>query len=157
MFSRLSILPPLFFSCLFAFSGRPHADATVTAGSGPDFPLTVDTAYFFAWHDSAGKSDSVIIGLPAALYAELRENIDSVYNYATALRLQRKELSGCAAGHAFGSCLSFATRGTFTVKLLFACGDYRSAKLLTAADRYPFVVKLTKGFSEKIKKIAKKK
>jgi hypothetical protein len=147
----------LFFLWLFAGAICLYPDVTVTQGSGPDFPLEADSAFLFVWHDSAGKSDSSVTGLPASIYAELRENIDSVYNYATALRLKRKELSGCAKGRHYGSCLSFTMLGTVTLKLLFSCGDYRSAKVLTATDRYPFVVKLTKGFSEKLRKLARKK
>jgi hypothetical protein len=146
-----------FWPLLFICSSFVYPDVTVTRGSGPDFPLEADSAFLFVWHDSAGKSDSSITGLPVSIYAELRENIDSVYNYATALRFKRKELSGCATGHKYGSCLSFTTLGMVTLKLLFSCGEYRSAKLLTATDQYPFVVKLTKGFSEKLRKLAKKK
>lgn len=146
-----------FWSLLFICASLVYPDVTVMHGSGPDFPLEADSAFLFVWHDSAGTSDSIITGLPASMYTELRENIDSVYNYATALRLKRKELSGCATRHKYGSCLSFTTLGTITLKLLFSCGDYRSAKLLTATDQYPFVVKLTKGFSEKLRKLAKNK
>jgi hypothetical protein len=156
----MSMNNPPVFTCLLVVALcalRIFPDVTVTHGSGPDFPLEADSAFLFVWHDSAGKSDSTITGLPASMYTELRDNIDSVYNYATALRLKRKELSGCATGHKYGSCLSFTTLGTITLKLLFSCGDYRSAKLLTATDQYPFVVKLTKGFSEKLRKLAKKK
>jgi len=157
MISPRSTIAPLIFLWLCAGAARLLADVSVTHGSGPDFPLEADSAFLFVWHDSAGTSDSSITGLPASTYAELRDNIDSVYNYATALRLKRKELSGCATGHKYGSSLSFTMLGTVTLKLLFSCGDYRSAKLLTATDRYPFVVKLTKGFSEKLKKLARKK
>jgi hypothetical protein len=157
MISRRSRYTPSFFLCLFAGVAVLYADATVTRGSGPDFPLEADSAFLFVWRDSAGISDSSITALPASIYAELRNNIDSVYNYATALRLKRKELSGCATGRKYGSCLSFTTMGTVTLKVLFSCGDYRSGKVITATDRYPFVVKLTKGFSEKLRKLARKK
>jgi hypothetical protein len=133
------------------------ADATVTRGSGPDFPLEIDSAFLFVWLDSAGKYDSVVTALPASVYADLRDNIDSVYNYATALSLGRKELSGCVSGPKYGACLSFTVLGTMAVKVLFPCGNYASAKVQTATDRYPFVVKLTKGFSERLKKLAKRK
>jgi hypothetical protein len=133
------------------------ADATVTRGSGPDFPLEIDSAFLFVWLDSAGKYDSSVRALPASMYADLRDNIDSVYNYATALSLRRKELSGCGHGPRYGSCLSFTMLGTMAVKVLFPCGSYSSAKVVTATDRYPFVVKFTKGFSERLKKLAKRK
>jgi hypothetical protein len=133
------------------------SDVHVLAGSGPDYPLAVDSVFFFAWFDSAGRRDSLVTALPASFYAELRDNIDSVYNYATAFSLRRKELSGCHSGLRYGSCLSFTTLGTTTLKILFSCGNFSSGKLLTATDQYPFVVKLTKGFSDKLRKLARKK
>jgi hypothetical protein len=133
------------------------ADATVTRGSGPDFPLYIDSAFLFVWLDPAGTSDSLVTALSASIYADLRDNIDSMYNYATALSLKRKELSGCGRGPKYGSCLSFTVLGTTAVKVLFSCGNYSSAKVVTATDRYPFVVKFTKGFSEKLRNLAKRK
>ncbi len=132
-------------------------DAHVLAGSGPEYPLDVDSVFFFVWFDSVGRTDSLVTALPASFYAELRDNIDSVYNYATALSLRRKELSGCKNGLRYGSCLSFTTLGTTTLKILFSCGDFGSGKLLTGTDQYPFVVKLTKGFSAKLRKLARRK
>ena len=136
---------------------RAFPDVSVVRGGGPDFPLDVDSVYFFAWRDSGGAADSLITPLPASLYAELRDNIDSVYNYATALSAHRKELAGCPRGRPYSSSLTFFTLGTPSLKVLFSCGNYTSAKLLTATDRYPFVVKFTKGFTGKLKKIAGKK
>ena len=82
-----------------------------------------------------------------------------MYNYATALSLRRKELSGCPRGRPhsrpYGACLSFFTMGTPSLKVLFSCGNYHSAKLLTATDRYPFVVKFTKGFAGKLRKLSR--
>jgi hypothetical protein len=137
---------------------RAFPDVSVVRGGGPDFPLDVDSVYFFAWRDSGGAADSLIKPLPVSLYAELRENIDSMYNYATALSLHRKELVGCPQGRLhsrpYGACLTFYTLGTPSLKVLFSCANYGSAKLLTATDRYPFVVKFTKGFAGKLRKIA---
>jgi|WetSurMetagenome_2_1015567.scaffolds.fasta_scaffold00150_6 hypothetical protein len=143
-------------ACALACALSAFPDATVVSGGGPDFPLEIDSAYFFAWRDSAG-TDSLVKPLPKSLYTELRDNIDSAYNYATALSMKRTELSGCKKGRPYASCLSFYTLGTPSVKVLFMCGEYGSAKLLTATDRYPFVVKFTKGFEGKLRKIAGKK
>ncbi len=136
---------------------RTFSDVHVLRGSGPEYPLEVDSVFFFVWFDSAGRIDSLVRALPASFYAELRDNIDSVYNYATALSLRRKELSGCTSGLKYGACLSFTTLGSTTLKILFSCGDFVSGKLLTATDNYPFVVKLTKGFSVKLRKLARRK
>ena len=130
-------------------------DAIVISGNGPDFPLDVDSVSFVAWRDSGKTADSLVKPLPASLYAEVRDNIDSVYNYASALSLRRKELSGCPHGRPYNARLSFFTMGTPSLRILFSCGNYVSAKLLTATDRYPFVVKFTKGFAEKLRKIAR--
>ena len=140
---------------------RAFPDVSVVRGGGPDFPLDVDSACFFAWHDSGGAADSLIKPLPASLYAELRDNIDSVYNYAAALSLHRKELVGCPRSRPYsrpyGACLMFYTLGTPSLKVQFSCGNYGSAKLLTATDRYPFVVKFTKGFAGELRKLSRGK
>lgn len=146
-----------FLPLLLSFTTPCFPDATVLRGSGPDFPLEVDSVFFFVMYDSAGKTDSCVTALPRSFYAELRDNIDSVYNYAAALKLRRKELSGCATKPRYGSCLTFMTMGSVVLKIMFSCGDYHSGKLVTATDQYPFVVKLTKGFSERLNKLAKKK
>jgi|GEM_PF-1785432 hypothetical protein len=135
---------------------RAFPDVYVLKGSGPEYPLDVDSVFFFVWFDTAGRTDSLVTALPASFYAELRDNIDSVYNYATALSLRRKELSGCKGGPKYGACLSFTTLGSTTLKILFSCGDFGSGKLLTATDHYPFVVKLTRGFSAKLRKLARR-
>ena len=139
---------------LLLISSRTFPDARVISGSGPEFPLAIDSVYFFAWHDSAGAADSAVTALPQTWYADLRNNIDSVFNYVSALRSHRKELSGCGHGCAFRSCLSFYTEGEPTLKVMFGCGDYAGGKLVTATDHYPFVVKLTKGFAAKLKRLA---
>jgi hypothetical protein len=133
---------------------RAFPDASVLKGSGPDYPLDIDSVFFFVWYDSAGRTDSLVKALPASFYAELRDNIDSVYNYAAALARHRRELSGCSRGRPYDACLSFFTLGTASLKILFTCGDYQSGKLLTATDRYPYVVKLTRGFSAKLRKLS---
>ena len=129
---------------LLCLSRSVYPDASVLGGGGPEFPLAVDSVYYFTWHGSAGKVDSVVKALPVSVYAELRENIDSVFNYAVSLRSQRKELSGCRRGRAFSSCISCYTMGTLSLKIQFACGDFSGGKVMTATDRYPFVVKFTK-------------
>jgi hypothetical protein len=138
---------------LLGLSKTILSDATVLAGGGPEFPLDVDSVYFFAWRDSGGRVDSIVKALPISVYAELRENIDSVFNYAASLRSQRRELSGCRRGRAFPSCISCYTMGTLSLKIQFACGDFGGGKVLTATDRYPFVVRFTKGFSAKLRRL----
>ena len=146
---------------LACYALRALPDVSVVRGNGPDFPLDVDSVYFVAWRDSGGTADSLVKPLPLSLYAELRDNIDSVYNYATALSLHRKELVGCPRGRPhsrpYGARLAFYTLGTPSLKVLFSCGNYASAKLVTATDRYPFVVKFTKGFAGKLRKLSRGK
>jgi hypothetical protein len=154
---RQFISSAFFFVGAFACASGLFADATVTRGSGPNFPLEADGVLLFVWRGLAGAADSSVTALPLSVYTELRENIDSVYNYATALKLRRKELSGCEKGPKYGACLSVTTLGTATLKVFFLRSDFRSGKILTATDRSPFVVIFTKGFSEKLKRLAKSK
>jgi len=130
-----------------------YSDVVVTSGGGPTFPLQIDSAFLFIWQpNSNGNFDSCIIILPNSLYAELRENIDSVFNYAQAMVLKRKELRGCGKNIKYNSCLSFVKDNKIVLKILFSCDNYQSAKVITSQDRYPFVIKFSKNFSQKIKK-----
>jgi hypothetical protein len=132
-------------------------DASVVQSGSPTFPLQVDKAKLIIYRESAGKkADSLTLSLPVSLYAELRDNIDTVFTYADALRNRRQELSGCR-GKADGrwSCLTFEYMGLTVLRVFFSCNGYKSGKLAAAVDRYPFVVVLSKGFSTRLKKLIK--
>jgi hypothetical protein len=132
-------------------------DASVVQSGSPTFPLQVDKVKLTVHYDAGKKTDSLTLPLPVSLYEELRENIDTVFSYADALRNRRQELSGCRgkAGDSPSSCLTFEYMGLSVMRVFFSCNGYKSGKLAAAVDRYPFVVVLSKGFSTRLKKLIK--
>lgn len=134
------------------YAAGAFPDATVIQSDVPTFPLQVDEAKATVCRVHVKKEDSCTVRLPVSLYAELRDNIDTVFAYADAFRKRRPELSENADS---GSCLTFEYMGLFVMRIFFLNGGYRSGKLVTAEDRYPFVVVLTKGFSVRLRKLIK--
>lgn len=134
-------------------------DATVVQSGSPTFPLQVDNVTLTVPCSPGGKKrDSMTVRLSVSLYAELRDNIDTIFTYADALRRHRQELSGTSGGNdSARSCLRLEYMGLCVMRIFFLNGSYRSGKLIAAVDRYPFVVVLTKGLSARLKKFAGKK
>lgn len=130
----------------------------VQSGS-PTFPLQVDnvTIVMHVRRGLGKKRDSVTVRLPVSLYAELRDNIDTVFTYADALMRHRRELAqqeNADTVHT-GSYLTFEYMGLRVMSIFFSNQGFTSGKLIAAEDRYPFVVVLTKGFSVRLKKLIK--
>jgi hypothetical protein len=140
---------------LFASAVLP--DASVVQSGSPTFPLQVDKVKLTVHRGAEKKTDSLTLPLPVSLYAELRDNIDTIFTYADALRNRRQELSGCRgkAGGALSSCLTFEYMGLTVMRVFFSCSGYKSGRLAAAVDRYPFVVVLSKGFSVRMKNLTK--
>jgi hypothetical protein len=128
------------------------SDATVVQSGSPTFPLQADSVSLTVHRVRGNGVDSAVIGLPVSLYAELRDNIDTVFTYADALRRHRRELSQSVT-----SCLTVGYMGICVMRIFFSNNGYRSGKLVAAVDRYPFVVVLTKGLSARLKKLAERK
>jgi hypothetical protein len=130
-------------------------DATVVQSGSPAFPLQVDNVTLIVHRSIAKKRDSVTFRLPVSFYAELRDNIDTIFTYADALRKHRRELSCTADAAHNGSSLTFEYMGLRVMSIFFPDQSCTSGKLVAAEDRYPFVVVLTKGFSARLKKLIK--
>jgi hypothetical protein len=132
-------------------------DATVVQSGSPTFPLQVDKLTLSVFRSSPGKKglDSATVRLPLSLYAELRDNIDTVFTYADALRRRRPELSPHPADRAAGPCLTIEYMGLWVMRLYFQSVACKSGRLIAAVDRYPFVVVLTRGFAARMKKLIK--
>jgi len=147
----MAIIPNFFsssvlFSILIA-AGSLFADATVIQSASPAFPLEIDRVILTGKHLGVKKADT----LRLSLYDELRDNIDSVFSYADALRLHRQELSiSSETGYA---CVSFEFLGLPAMKVFLQNAQCKSAKLSAAMDHYPYVVVFTKGFSKRLRKL----
>lgn len=147
VFSQIIILTMAVFN---AFS-----DATVVQSGSPTFPLRVDNVKLTKYRGQGKKQDSMTIKLPVSLYAELRDNVDTIFTYADALRKHRRELLRTTGTMRNGSCLTFEYMGLWVMRIFFSNNGYGSGKLMAAEDRYPFVVVLTRGFSARMKKLIK--
>jgi hypothetical protein len=144
------------FLIVFMFTAVSFPDATVVQSGSPTFPLQVDKVTLFVPPEAGTKRDSLTVRLPASLYAELRDNIDTIFTYADALRRHRRELSGTFGGDEDARpCLTLEYMGLCVMRIFFVNNGFRSGKLIAAVDRYPFVVVMTRGFSARLKKLVR--
>jgi hypothetical protein len=143
------------FLIVVACTVGAFSDVTVIRSGGPTFPLQVDKVRATVYRNVGEKKDSLTVGLPVSLYAELRDNIDTIFTYADALRKRRRELSENSDHASGGSYVTFEYLGLCVMRIFFSNTGFGSGKLAAAEDRYPFVVILTKGFSKRLKKLIK--
>jgi hypothetical protein len=144
---REIIIFPLIIVAVVA--GTAFSDAIVVQSGSPTFPLQVDKVTLSAVRVTKKKSDTVSAVLPVSLYADFRDNVDTMLTYADALRLRRPELSGGNARYV----LTFEYMGLCVMQVFFRGKRLSSGKLVAAVDRYPFVVILTRGFSARMEKL----
>ena len=133
---------------IFFFSSFCFADAIVISSGRPDFPLETDAATLIVYHASMA-GDSTVLTLPVQIYVDFRDNIDTIFNYAEALRDKRTELSLSDSCYAR---LEFRSLGLRQVSVAFRNRSLKTGKLACGADRYPFVVVFTKGFAGRLRK-----
>jgi hypothetical protein len=131
-------------------------DATVVQSGSPTFPLQVDKITLSVPYGCPAKrgQDSVTARLPVALYEDVRNNIDTIFTYADALRRHRPELAASPEDASVRPRLTIEYMGICVMRLFFQNSAYKSGKLVAAVDRYPFVVVLTRGFAARMKKLA---
>jgi hypothetical protein len=127
------------------------ADGSVVQSGSPTFPLQVDRAVLTLRCGQGKTAPPRTVSLPVSLFAELRDNIDTMFTYADALRRRRPELAGAPEK----ACLSFEYMGVSVLRMYFPCGRFESGRLESSEDRYPFVAVLTKGFTARLKKLIK--
>jgi hypothetical protein len=142
------------FLMVFLSTAVVFPDGSVVQSGSPTFPLQVDRLSLRVIRAAAAKKpDTASIPLPVSLYADLRDNLDTIFTYADALRKRRPEL----AGNPSGPSLTIEYMGLCVMRIFFLNNSYKSGKLIASVDRYPFVVVLTRGFSARMKKLAGKK
>ena len=131
-------------------------DATVVQSGSPTFPLQVDKVTLSVPYGCPAKrgQDSVTVRLPVALYADMRDNIDTIFTYADALRRRRPELAASPDDAPVRPRLTIEYMGICVMQMFFQNSTYKSGKLVAAVDRYPFVVVMTRGFAARMKKLA---
>lgn len=145
-----------FILIVLVFAAAALPDATVVQSGSPTFPLQADKVTLSVRWAGSGKrgQDSVTVRLPVALYADMRDNIDTIFTYADALRRHRPELAASPDDAPVRPRLTIEYMGICVMQLFFQNGAYKSGKLVAAVDRYPFVVVLTRGFAARLKKLA---
>jgi hypothetical protein len=134
-----------------------RADASVLTSGSPSFPLQVDNIQLVVHHRHFQKSDSSVVTLPISLYPDLRDNIDSIFNYPDAFRQHRKEISAGKKPDRTISYLTFKYMGQVKMRVVFSGNGYRSGKLMLDSEHYPFVVVLSRGFAARLAAMVPKK
>ncbi|HAJ80394.1 MAG TPA: hypothetical protein DCO75_11560 [Fibrobacteres bacterium] len=175
IFFILSILSILFLLAPCAFG-----QIGVVSGSGPYYPSKIDSIVFVVKVEHSNPAeldkslfagtiyakrvdssatvtkkhvDSISTSLPVAFYDEFKLNVDSVFHYVDAVRLQRPEITGCSKGIKFGSYIAFFCEKKTVVKISFACKCYSGGLLDIRSARYPFAVKFKPEFTKKMETI----
>ncbi len=148
-----SFATAVFFFVVLTFDATPlYADATVIQSGSPAFPLEIDRIVLTIVNNhTKNRVDTVSRVLRQNLYAELRDNIDTVFSYADALRLHRSELS--VSAESSSAYLTFEYLGLPAMKVFLQNPTCKSAKLSSSTDRYPYVIVFTKGFSTQLRKL----
>jgi hypothetical protein len=141
-------------SILFLSAPCSFGQIGVVSGSGPYYPSKIDSIVFVVKVERSKKHvDSISTSLPVAFYDEFKLNVDSVFNYVDAVRLQRPEITGCSKGIKFGSYIAFFCEKKTVVKISFACKCYSGGLLDIRSARYPFAVKFKPEFTKKMETI----
>ena len=149
---RFHVLWALAVAMLSA-SGFPQV--SVVSGGGPGFPKKVDSIAFIMVADRPHRGhDSLITALPSDFLDECKSAIDSVFPYVDAVRLHRREITGCAAGPRFGNYLLFFNEKKLVMKISFPCKRFDGGLLDVKADKYPFAITFKKALTKKLKDMA---
>ena len=133
----------LLFACSFG-------QIAVVSGKAPSFPQHADSVCFVQIH----KNDSLRTTLPVTWLKDCISSIDTIIHYADAVRLHRKEISGCSEKKRFDSFFVFYENKQRVMTVFFSCKSYGAGMLDCKKDKYPFVVVFKPEFSRKIRRTA---
>jgi len=131
-------------------------DAIVVQSGSPTFPLQVDNVKLSEGRGAGKETDTLSLQLPISLYADFRDNVDTMLTYADALRKHRPEISTAEGNKEPRRVLAFEYMGLCVMQVFFSGTGFSSGKLVATEDRYPFVVILTKGFSARLERLARR-
>jgi hypothetical protein len=154
MVKRRSFFAALALS-VCAMAHGAFGQLSVVSGTGPDYPLKADSIVLMK---AAGRPphvrDSMVTALPPDFLDELKNNVDSVFNYVDAVRLRREEITGCVHGVKYGSCIRFFNEKKQVMKISFPCKRFSVGLLDVIADKYPYAVTFKPEFVKKMERLA---
>jgi hypothetical protein len=152
---RRSFIAVPFLLAFFALSSCVFGQISLVSGNGPSYPKKADSVVFVLAADPPRRAhDSIISALPPQFLDECISGIDSVFNYVEAVRLKRREITGCGRGQKFGRHLVFYNVHKPVMKLLFSCNRLEGGMLDITAEKYPFAIVFKPDFVKKLKRIA---
>ena len=141
--------------CIMITATCLYGQVAIISGKGPSYPVSADSVQFVI-QVSAQKhtGTKLCTSLPRTWLDDCRNNIDTTLHYIDAVKLHRKEISGCGPKHQFDSYLVFYANKKKTMTISFSCRKYHGGMLNCALDKYPFVVVFKPGFMRKLEQLS---